>query len=178
MTTMPTTPPLPTTHQNPTGTKTPFYNTPNIPLPLVLATTNYKYIYIYIYIYIATMPPTEKKPIEKPTKKPTNLHQSKPMSPLDPWYTDPPIQTHHLTHNSKPTTWPTTHIAHWSKHNPPRSPISVDPRQSKIQNPHRSPCRDHKPNPAMVQEKERCEMRERVRIKEGGALWERERERE
>ena len=30
------------------------------------------------------MPPTEKKPIEKPTKKPTNLHQSKPMSPLDP----------------------------------------------------------------------------------------------
>ena len=37
---MPTTLPLPTAHQNPTETKTSFYNTPNIPLPLAQATTN------------------------------------------------------------------------------------------------------------------------------------------
>ena len=121
-TTIPTTPPLPTTHQNPTRIKTPFFNTPNIPLPLTPATT--------------TTTTTKKKKKkhshhathrethQSPQSKPTNLHRSKPMPSPDPCYTDPPIQTHHLTHNSKPT----THIAHRSKHNPPRSLISVDPR--------------------------------------------------
>ena len=45
---MPTMPPLPIAHQNPTGTKTPFYNTPNIPLPLALATTNKKNKFVFL----------------------------------------------------------------------------------------------------------------------------------
>ena len=73
--------------------------------------------------------------------------------------------TPHLAHHQ--WSWATHHWWHWqltnlhrSEPTPPPNPWFTD---TSI---HRSLCCDHKPNPALVQalkEKERCEMRERVR---------------
>ena len=117
----------------------------------------------------------------KTNTKPTQIGETtKPRSakPFDPQCHQINIATNaanitpHLAHHQ--WSWVTHHRRHWQ-------PTNLHQETHKflsIQNPHRSPCRDHEPNPTPVQalnKKERCEIRETVRIV-WGTSFERERE--
>ena len=48
--------------------------------------------------------PTSNQAKTQLQSKPTDHNRSKPTPPLGLWHTDPPIQTHHLTHKNPETT--------------------------------------------------------------------------